>query len=211
MKFQPAALFLNHRLQVVMLASQLALLSSMPSSASIYIENFTDAGPIPQGGLVLSAEQSVSGATGSITSVELILTFNDSASLGGNIQGSLNLGTGAGSPSVSFIPSATSSSGAERIYDATFSGLNGDNPNVTWTLVLWDTSSSGMENGLVGWTLDLNTTAVPEPVNAALAVLGVGFVVGGGIRWCRRFCSRFLRRGGAAPVAATASHRPRLS
>jgi hypothetical protein len=43
-------------------------------------------------------------------------------------------------------------------------------PNDTWALVLWDKSTSGIENGLVSWTLDI--TAVPEPVTEALICFG---------------------------------------
>lgn len=115
-----------------------------------------------------------SGIDSSITSVELILIFNDNASLPGGstaIQGSRNLGTGADSAQVNFYPTATATSGAERIYDATFSGFNDLNPNNTWGLLLWDNSSSGIENGLVSRSLDI--TAVPEPVNIAVGIFGV--------------------------------------
>ncbi len=141
--------------------------------------------------MVFSAEETVSSITlpsPYITSIELILTFNDAASLpggSGGLQGSLNLGTGTGSPSASFYPSETSSSGAQVIYDMTFSGFDGLNPNGTWGLVLWDNGSSGIENGLVGWTLDI--TAVPEPVTIALPIFG-GLMLAIGL--VRRFISR---------------------
>ena len=54
-------------------------------------------------------------------------------------------------------------------------GFNGLNPNSTWSLVLWDNSTSGIENGLVGWSLDI--TAVPEPVNVALGIFAGVFLV----------------------------------
>jgi hypothetical protein len=81
--------------------------------AGLYSFNFSDSGVVPQGGMVFSAEEAVSSISlpsPYITSIELILTFNDAASLAGNssgIQGSLNLGTGTGSPFVSFYPSET--------------------------------------------------------------------------------------------------------
>jgi hypothetical protein len=145
--------------------------------------NYSDSGAIPQGGTTFSVEHVVSALPDYITSVELVLTFNDSSSLTGNsssgIQGLLNLGTGGSSPYVSFSPMATSSSGQERTYDVTFSGTTGSpgmdfynfDPNNTWALVLWDNSSTGIENGLVSWTLDI--TAVPEMENEALALFGI--------------------------------------
>jgi hypothetical protein len=51
-------------------------------------------------------------------------------------------------------------------------------------LNLWDTSTSGIENGLVGWTLDV--TAVPEPVNVALAVFGGLLALLKLVSWRRR-------------------------
>jgi hypothetical protein len=80
---------------------------------------------------------------------------------------------------VSFQPVVTSTaSSGNRIYDVTFSGasgtpgagFNGLDPNDTWALVLWDKSTSGIENGLVSWSLDI--TAVPEPVTLALICFG---------------------------------------
>ena len=133
----------------------------------------------------------------SITSIELILTFNNSVSLGATsdlstLRGSLNLGTDVSSPYVSFTPVISSTSGGNAIYDVTFTGSSGTpgagfdglNPNGTWGLVLWDTGTTGFENGLVGWNLDI--TAVPEPVNVALGVFGVALAAGGGIKWLRR-------------------------
>lgn len=159
-------------------ALALALMASLSAQAAVYNYNFSDSGAIPQGGTTFSAEETVSGIASSISSVELVLTFNDGASLapGSTILGSLNLGTGTGSPYVSLAPTISyAGTGGQEIYDATFTGLDGDNPNNTWALLLWDTSSTGIENGLVSWSLDI--TAVPEPVNVALAVFGGLLVV----------------------------------
>jgi hypothetical protein len=87
---------------------------------------------------------------------------------------------------VSFFPDVTRTSQGNRIFDVTFSGASGTpglgfdglNPNGTWGLVLWDHSTSGIENGLVSWTLSI--TAVPEPVTLALgwfAGVFIGVVV----------------------------------
>jgi hypothetical protein len=163
------------------LSGLLAVMFTLSAHAALY--SYTDntaPGVVPQNGTTFSSQQVVSGIASSITSVEIILTFNDNASLTGTssgIQGLLDLGTSTSSPFVSFEPTGTPVTGSqERTYTATFSGLNGDNPNATWGLALWDTTSSGIDNGLVGWTLDI--TAVPEPVNVALAIFGVLFVGG---------------------------------
>ena len=179
-------LLLNNRLKLAGLASLLAALFSLSAPAALYTFNYTDSGAIPQGGSTFSAEHTISIVPSSMGSVEIILTFNDSASLLGNssgIQGHLILGTDTSSPFVNFYPVATSSAGAERIYDATFSGASGSpgtgfsglSPNSTWGVVMWDNGASGIENGLVGWTLDITT--VPEPVNVALGIFAGVFLV----------------------------------
>ena len=178
------ALFINNRMKLAVLSSLLAAMFSLSAHAALYTFNYTDSGAIPQSGTTFSAAHTPSGMPSSITSVEMILTFNDSASLSGNstgIQGHLLLGTSGDSPFVNFYPTATSSSGAERSYDVSFSGspgtgFNGLNPNNTWSLMLWDNSHTGIENGLVGWSLDV-TAAVPEPVNVALGIFAGVFLV----------------------------------
>jgi hypothetical protein len=187
------ASFMNKHTKLAVLSSLVAALFSLSAQAGI-IYNYTP-GPIPQGGTVFSGEATVSGFGSSISSIELILTFNDNTSLLGNssgIQGHLNLGTDLSSPFVNFYPVATSSSGQQRIYDVIFNGtsgtpgtgFNGLDPNTTWGLVLWDNSTSGFQNGLVGWTLDI--TAVPEPVNVALAIFGGLLALFKLISWRRR-------------------------
>ena len=179
-------LLINNRMKLAVLSSLLAALFSLSAHAGLYTYNYSDNGPIPQDGTVFSAAPTITGIMPSITSLELILTFNDPNSLLGNntgIQGHLILGTDTSSPFINFYPVATSSSGQEGIYDVTFSGtsgspgtgFNGLNPNNTWGLVLWDNGHSGIENGLVGWSLDI--TAVPEPVNVALGIFAGVFLV----------------------------------
>lgn len=53
------------------------------------------------------------------------------------------------------------------------SGFNGSVANGNWTLFFADEVSGGGQAQLTGWSLDI--TAVPEPVNMALIILGVGF------------------------------------
>ena len=60
--------------------------------------------------------------------------------------------------------------------------LAGGNPNGTWTLFLSD-NSQNYQSTLMGWSLDI--TAVPEPVDYALAIFGLVFVGVGGVRWYR--------------------------
>jgi subtilisin-like proprotein convertase family protein len=54
---------------------------------------------------------------------------------------------------------------------AMLSLFNGGDPNGTWTLFVADTSSGG-EGTLVSWSMDITTSAVPEPTVAGLLVLG---------------------------------------
>ncbi|MGO8927546.1 MAG: hypothetical protein ACLQU3_11720 [Limisphaerales bacterium] len=194
--------------KLALLSGLLAALFSLSARAGLYQYTFSDSGPIPQGGTVFSVEQTISGIQHVVSSVELILTFNDSASLTGSsssgIQGLLNLGTATSSPFVSFSPTATSSSGQERIYDVTFSGtsgtpgagFNGLDPNNTWGLVLWDNSTSGIENGLVSWSLDI--TAVPEPVAVALICFGALAAAIKLISW-RRLAPRMPQDASSSP------------
>jgi hypothetical protein len=172
--------------KITVLSSLFAALFCLSAQAALYSFNFNtpgvDSGPIPQGSTTFSVEHPITtGFDYSITSVQLILTFNDTSSLAGNstgIEGLLNLGTQASSPFVNFFPTATSTSHGNGIYDVTWTGTSGTpgtgftglDPNNTWALVLFDHSNSGIENGLVSWTL--NITAVPEPVTTALGIFG---------------------------------------
>jgi hypothetical protein len=166
----------NQSMRVYFISSLLAGVFCLSANAGLY--TFNDSGVIPQGGATFSAEHPISDPASTITSIELILTFNDSASLGSTMLGTLNLGTGTGSPSVSLSPTFSYNSGVNSVYDVTFtgtsgtpgSGFNGLNPNDTWGLVLWDTGNNGIQNSLVGWSLDIE--AVPEPVNVALGIFG---------------------------------------
>ena len=68
--------------------------------------------------------------------------------------------------------------GGQKIYDVTWTTPFATfNPNNIWALNLWDSNTSGIENSLVSWTLDI--TAVPEPVNVALGIFAGVFAVGG--------------------------------
>jgi|CZKV01.1.fsa_nt_gi subtilisin-like proprotein convertase family protein len=58
----------------------------------------------------------------------------------------------------------------------------GMDPNGTWTLFFADVSGGGGTSTVNGWSLDI--TAVPEPVNVALAIFGVALLGTGVARWC---------------------------
>ena len=53
---------------------------------------------------------------------------------------------------------------------------NGVNPNGTWTLFLAD-MSSGAQSQVVSWSLDIGSSAVPEPANVALGIFAGVFLV----------------------------------
>ena len=166
----------------------LAITFSLGANAAVYNFDFNgvgDSGPVPQGGDRFVIEHTLSGIGTEITSFNLILTFNSGRSLSGDssgIEGLLTLGTGESSPYVHFFPTITySGTGSQRIYDFVFSaapgspggGFNGLDPNNVWSLLLWDNGSSGLENGVVSWSLDITTVSgVPEPINVALGVFG---------------------------------------
>ena len=167
-------LILN-RLKAAVLASLAGALFGFTAHAGLYTFDYSDSGAIPQGGTSFSAEHTISGLPSSITGVELILTFNNSASLTGSslsgIQGTLILDPSGSDTYVSFSPVATrAGTGSQEIFDMSSSAFNDLSPNSTWALDLYDNSSTGIENGLVSWELEV--AAVPEPVNVALGIFG---------------------------------------
>jgi len=76
---------------------------------------------------------------------------------------------GGGYSSIQNVTSGSTLSGSYLAY-GDYSTLNGINPNGSWTLYFSDTIAGGGDANLSGWSLDI--TAVPEPVNVALAVFG---------------------------------------
>jgi len=84
------------------------------------------------------------------------ITLSDTGT-GGNIHSVANPLSG-----ISYTPDGGS-----------MASFNGSNPNGTWTLFFAD-ESAGNTSTLNGWSLDI--TAVPEPVNVALAFFGAGFI-----------------------------------
>ena len=74
------------------------------------------------------------------------------------------------------IQSETSGSILSGTYHAAgnLSDFNGTDPNSSWTLYFSDTLAGGGNATLNGWSLDIS--AVPEPINVALPIFGVGFI-----------------------------------
>jgi hypothetical protein len=166
-------------MRVAAISSVLALVFSLSAQGGLYTYNYSDSGPIPQGGTTLSFEHTIGGIEPIITSIELILTFQNNHDLNGSILGTLILDPGGSATYQSFAPSATQAgTGGQKIYDVTWTiPFATFNPNNIWALNLWDSSTSGIENSLVSWTLEI--TAVPEPVNVALGIFAGVFAVGG--------------------------------
>jgi hypothetical protein len=161
-------------MRVAAISSVLAVVFRLSAQAGIYTYPYSDSGPIPQGGTTLSFEHSINPPLipDSISSVELVLTFNNGYDLGGNINGALILDPSGSDINESLTPSESrAGTGSQEIYDVTFTTpFAGSNPNNIWALNLWDNNNSGIENGLVSWSL--NITAVPEPVSTALGIFG---------------------------------------
>jgi subtilisin-like proprotein convertase family protein len=84
------------------------------------------------------------------------------------------------------IQSVTSSSVLSGTYNAanSLAGINRSVADGNWTLYFADLSSGGGTSTLNSWFLGI--TAVPEPVNMALAVVGMVLVGGGVVRRCLR-------------------------
>lgn len=194
----------NIRMRYVLLSGVLTVGFGLYAQADLYTTNFSDSGAIPQGGTSFSIEHSISGIGTTISSagVTLALTFNDNYDLNGNIQGTLILDPSGSDTFASFTPSATGTlspgTNGQEVDTVTFSGdlpapgaFYHSNPNYVWALELWDNNNSGIENGLVSWSLDVDTVSpVPEPTTYALTLFGLVFI-GGGVG---RFCPGRLRR-----------------
>lgn len=155
----------------------LLLAASLPASAALY----TSSTPvvIPDNntlGTGSSLQFNVGGEGSSLSA--LTLTFALQGGYSTDLSGYLRMGSSGGSPSydlTSLIQGQTLSSGSATSYmiDFTTSGFattfDGGNPNTTWTLFFADNSALG-QTTVNGWSLDV--TAVPEPVNVALAIFG---------------------------------------
>jgi hypothetical protein len=88
--------------------------------------------------------------------------------------------------------STTSSSAITGTYSVNFSAFDSVSANGDWILFVRDLQS-GDSGTLTGWSLEL--TAVPEPVNLALAILGAV----AGIFALRQFVTAFRKTPAPAP------------
>jgi subtilisin-like proprotein convertase family protein len=101
-------------------------------------------------------------------------TFNPVTLSDGNSTSVDSYGGGSVSSAVSYNPSAGTSG---------FQAFNGQSSAAgNWTLFFADLSGGDGANvtTLNGWSLDI--TAVPEPVNLAMVIFGVGFIAVGAVR-----------------------------
>jgi subtilisin-like proprotein convertase family protein len=75
--------------------------------------------------------------------------------------------------------------GAPSTFDAAgtigLSSFSGLNPNGTWTLFFADLSA-GEQSTVSGWSLNIGSSAVPEPANVALGIFGGLFALVGLVR-----------------------------
>src|SRR5439155_26998021 len=112
----------------------------------------------------------VSGTT--TTSRDISLTVNLSGASISDMTCYIRLGNLASSPFVSLDQYLTDGTAS---FSVDLAGLRSYDPNNTWTLFFADTTS-GIENSLVSWSLDI--TAVPEPTNVGLGLFAAVFGVG---------------------------------
>ena len=147
-------------------------------------------GTIPDNNTIgLTESYTVSGLAASISDLTLTIVLQGGAST--DLTGYLRLGNTGGSPSydLTSLIQGTAEAPGGTTYSVSFanpgfqSAFNGQNPNDTWTLFFADTVP-GDTTTLNGWSLDI--TAVPEPVNVAMAVFGTIAAIVGGVRWYRQ-------------------------
>ena len=158
----------------------LALSLALPAGASLYsfgtLDNQPALGPIPDNNTIgLTENYTVSGEGSSLSGLTLTFALQGGAS--SDVSGYLRLGNTGSSPAynlTSLIQGTPEAPGGTTYtidftstsFASTFNSLD---PNNTWTLFFADTVA-GDTTTLNGWSL--NVTAVPEPVNLALAVFG---------------------------------------
>ena len=180
----------------------LLLAASLPAGAGLYTS-----GPLP-GTTIPNNTTLGTGSTLSYTFdhpadtviTDVVLTFALQGGVSTDLSGYLRLGNNPDtSPHydlTALIQSQSLSTLLATTYTIDFNtpgfhdAFNGLNPNDTWTLFFADTVN-GDTTTVNSWSLDI--TAVPEPVNVAMAVFGVVVVAAGGVR-------RYLKARNAAPT-----------
>jgi len=175
--------------KIVLLGFLLA--ASVPAGASLYESGTLSGGVIPDNNpLGLTETVTVSGQDPVISDVTLNFTLQGGSAT--DLSGYLRLGNTDSSPSYNITGlGAEVPGGTTYTINFTTSGFqtafNGQNPNGTWTLFFADTVA-GDTTTLNGWSLDI--TAVPEPVNLAMAIFGMLFIGIGAARLYRRSTSQ---------------------
>ena len=129
----------------------------------------------PNGTMVMLLNQP--GVTGSnpfgYAGSGLNVTLTDATTIGGNPVTGIQ--TTAETPGQLF----------SGTYNAagTLGTFNNSSANGEWTLFFADMTAGGGQSQLTGWSLGI--TAVPEPVNVAMAIFGVSFIGVGAVRGYR--------------------------
>ena len=207
-------------MKTILLLLTTTIILAFHAKASLY-----QTGTIPDGNFVGTSfsgtyDQAAAGATVSSLSVNLVLSGGFNGDLyaylvapNGSLVVLLNRpGVTSGNPfgyagsglNVSLSDTAsgsiqTTAESSGSVFTGTYqaagtlANFNGSAANGTWTLYFADESAGGGQATLNGWSLDI--TAVPEPVNVALAIFGVGVVSIGAVR-------SFRLRANPAPLAA---------
>jgi subtilisin-like proprotein convertase family protein len=175
----------------------LLLAFSVPAGAALYqygaLAGGSALGAIPDNNTIgLTESFTASEAGSSISALTLTIQLQNGSAT--DLSGYLRLGNTTGSPYynlTSLIQAQTLSAGSPTTFSIDFgtpgfsTAFNGQNPNDTWTLFFAD-KVAGDTTTLNGWRLDV--TAVPEPVNMALGLLGGFLLALAGIRGFKRRC-----------------------
>ena len=178
----------------------LLLAASLPAGAALYNSGTLSGTTIPDDN-TLGTGTTLSYIFNHPDSVitDMVLTFALQDGSSSDLSGYLRLGNTGSSPFYDLTTliqgqSLSPSSATTYTIDFNTSGFhdafNGLNPNGTWTLFFAD-SVNGDTTTVNSWSLDI--TAVPEPVNMAMAVFGVVVVAAGGVR-------RYLKARNATPT-----------
>ena len=162
--------------------TSLLLAMNFPAGAALFPTGSLGSTAIPDNNTLGTGTSLTYTLSGGDTSLQtLTLAFTLTGGYASDLQGYLRLGNTTSSTAYDLTTLINSQAlGNYSInLDATFSGQN---PNNTWTMFFADTSPVGTTT-VTSWSLTGTAVpAVPEPVNVALGVFGLGFVVIGATR-----------------------------
>ena len=191
------------------------LSSSQPSSAALFDFTTSDAGLTYTGGgsslgqLIPDNTKAGVGYTinfgdSGVNIGSLSFTLNTSGGYNGDLYAYVSHGgtlvqllnpnpAGSGlpvGPSVMLRPDPLTTGGGgvltgSYVSYGNLSAFNGMSAAGDWTVFFADLSA-GDTATLTGFNLNLQASAVPEPVNVALGIFGLGLAGAGGVRVCRR-------------------------